>query len=370
MNVELDKALRKLPSPAWQTSSRRACSRPRPSSSPRLTCSPRSSPTSSSAARTACSPAGTSRPDSGTPTARSTASTSTSKINRLVFELATARFIAQREDALLIEPGTGKSHLAQAIGRAAIQQGYRPRRTPSSKNSPRRRSPRPARTPRRADPRAPAHHRRPRHAQAAPPAAEDLLELIMRRRAGLDDAHLQPAGRRVGEAARRHRRGHCAARAPASRARAQVRAAQLAHPGADHLGRVDGRRVTGGESVAHPALSHRAAVEPRVHVSSNRSPVAGVGLASEGVRSVPPVTPALHSSRAAERQRPSGRGPRAREHGATTDTDRPHRRRVRQTSLPLHSSGRSTQRPFHRRRRPHRPAQPGRSVSRGYPGRA
>ena len=44
----------------------------------------------------------------------------------LVFELATARFVAQREDALLLgPPGTGKSHLAQAIGRAAIQQGYR-----------------------------------------------------------------------------------------------------------------------------------------------------------------------------------------------------------------------------------------------------
>jgi len=57
--------------------------------------------------------------------------------------------------------------------------------------------------------------------------------------------------------------------------------------------------------------------EPRGHVSSTRSPVAGGALASEGVRSVPPVTPALHSraedSRAAERQRPSGRGPRARE---------------------------------------------------------
>ena len=49
------------------------------------------------------------------------------KMNRaLVFELATARFIAQREDALFLgPPGTGKSHLAQAIGRAAIQQGYR-----------------------------------------------------------------------------------------------------------------------------------------------------------------------------------------------------------------------------------------------------
>ena len=49
------------------------------------------------------------------------------KINRaLVFDLATARFVAQREDALLIgPPGSGKSHIAQAIGRAAIQQGYR-----------------------------------------------------------------------------------------------------------------------------------------------------------------------------------------------------------------------------------------------------
>jgi DNA replication protein DnaC len=49
------------------------------------------------------------------------------KMNRaLVYELATARFVAQREDALFLgPPGTGKSHLAQAIGRAAIQQGFR-----------------------------------------------------------------------------------------------------------------------------------------------------------------------------------------------------------------------------------------------------
>jgi DNA replication protein DnaC len=49
------------------------------------------------------------------------------KMNRsLVFDLATAAFIARHEDALFLGPaGTGKSHLAQAIGQAAIQQGYR-----------------------------------------------------------------------------------------------------------------------------------------------------------------------------------------------------------------------------------------------------
>jgi len=49
------------------------------------------------------------------------------KIDRpLVFELATARFVARAEDALFLgPPGTGKSHLAQAIGLAAIHQGHR-----------------------------------------------------------------------------------------------------------------------------------------------------------------------------------------------------------------------------------------------------
>jgi DNA replication protein DnaC len=45
---------------------------------------------------------------------------------RLVFDLAAGHFIAKHEDVLLLgPPGTGKSHLAQAIGHAAIQQGHK-----------------------------------------------------------------------------------------------------------------------------------------------------------------------------------------------------------------------------------------------------
>ena len=49
------------------------------------------------------------------------------KLNRsLVFDLATGTFIDRREDALFLGPGgTGKSHLAQAIGQAAVQQGHK-----------------------------------------------------------------------------------------------------------------------------------------------------------------------------------------------------------------------------------------------------
>src|SRR5450432_4111047 len=49
------------------------------------------------------------------------------KLNRsLVFDLATGVFIERREDALFLGPGgAGKSHLAQAIGQAAILQGYK-----------------------------------------------------------------------------------------------------------------------------------------------------------------------------------------------------------------------------------------------------
>jgi DNA replication protein DnaC len=48
------------------------------------------------------------------------------KMNRrLVFELATARFVSQCDDVLLLgPPGTGKSHIVQALGSAAIAQGH------------------------------------------------------------------------------------------------------------------------------------------------------------------------------------------------------------------------------------------------------
>ena len=49
------------------------------------------------------------------------------KMNRaLVFDLATSQFIHRHEDVLFLgPPGTGKSHLAHAIGYAAVQQSFR-----------------------------------------------------------------------------------------------------------------------------------------------------------------------------------------------------------------------------------------------------
>jgi DNA replication protein DnaC len=48
------------------------------------------------------------------------------KMNRrTIYELAAGHFITKHEDALFLgPPGTGKSHLAQAIGRAVILQGH------------------------------------------------------------------------------------------------------------------------------------------------------------------------------------------------------------------------------------------------------
>jgi len=47
-------------------------------------------------------------------------------LGTLPSELATANWVGKREDALFLgPPGSGKSHCAQAIGHAVIQQGYR-----------------------------------------------------------------------------------------------------------------------------------------------------------------------------------------------------------------------------------------------------
>jgi DNA replication protein DnaC len=47
---------------------------------------------------------------------------------KLIFELMTCGYIQRHEDVLMLgPPGSGKSHLAQALGFAAIQQGHRVR---------------------------------------------------------------------------------------------------------------------------------------------------------------------------------------------------------------------------------------------------
>lgn len=157
------------------------------------------------------------------------------KINRaLLFELATGRFITQREDLLLIgPPGTGKSHLAQALGQAAIQQGHRvlyreahlllEEMTDATLDGTRKEIFTALST-------VPLLIIDDLGMRKLPPtAAEDLLELIMRRYERASTI-LQPPGRRLGQAARRHSRRHRAPRpAPPPRARHYLRAAELAH---------------------------------------------------------------------------------------------------------------------------------------------
>jgi DNA replication protein DnaC len=165
------------------------------------------------------------------------------KINRsLVFDLATGAFINKREDALFLGPGgTGKSHLAHAIGHAAIQQGYRVlyRETHVLLDE-------------LAEAIADGTRREYVESVSTVPlliiddfgmrklphtAAEDLLEIIMRRYERFST--LLTSNRPVddrGQAARRCRRCQRHARSPpAPWARPQVRPAKLAHQGRGHI---------------------------------------------------------------------------------------------------------------------------------------
>ena len=159
----------------------------------------------------------------------------------LVFDLATGAFIGKREDALFLGPGgTGKSHLAQAIGQAAIQQGYRVlyRETHVLLEE-------------LAEAVVDGTRKQYMESIATVPlliiddfgmrklpqtAAEDLLEIIMRRyeRASTlltSNRPVEDWGKLLGDVAAvsRHARPP-----PAPRPRAQVRPAQLAHQRSGH----------------------------------------------------------------------------------------------------------------------------------------
>ena len=100
----------------------------------------------------------------------------------LVYELATVPFVARQEDVLFLgPPGTGKSRLAQAIGRAAILQGYRVVYREAHTLLEELAEATLAGTRKTFLMGAAADYRRPRYAQARPHRAQDLLELIMRR---------------------------------------------------------------------------------------------------------------------------------------------------------------------------------------------
>ena len=103
----------------------------------------------------------------------------------LVYELATARFVAQREDALFLGPRAPQEP-PRASDRARRHPAGPPgllSRGPHAAGRTGRGHARrdPQGPPGRADRRPATHHRRPRYAHAAHTAAEDLLELIMRR---------------------------------------------------------------------------------------------------------------------------------------------------------------------------------------------
>jgi DNA replication protein DnaC len=204
------------------------------------------------------------------------------KMNRsLVFDLATCAFLGKREDALFLGPGgTGKSHLAQAIGQAAIQQGYRVLYRE-------------------------AHVLLDELAEAVVDgtrkefmetlttvplliiddfgmrklpltAAEDLLEIVMRRYA----ADLESTRGRLGQAAGRCGCGHRHARPHSpSRPRAQMRPAELAHQGSGGgCGRravsQRGRRKGYGNAGSMESVEKQKQLFPSFHAPLEISPKA------------------------------------------------------------------------------------------------
>ena len=173
------------------------------------------------------------------------------KMNRsLVFDLSTGTFISRHEDALFLgPPGTGKSHLAQAIGQAAIQQGYRVlyRETHALLEELAEATLDGTRKEMGSVRRAPAHHRRSRHAQVAAHRR--------RRTAGNHHAPLRAGqtmltsnrqwktGANCWETGRRDRH---ARPYTAPRSRAQVRPAKLAHQ--NRLATTGGGRIEHSQS--------------------------------------------------------------------------------------------------------------------------
>jgi IstB-like ATP binding protein len=112
----------------WPPCWRPACARRKANRSPLSTCSPVWSPTNSLVAASACWSGGKKQAQlrDAQKSLDNFDFNFNKKMNRsLVFDLATGTFIASHEDGLFLgPPGTGKSYLAQAIGQAAIQQGY------------------------------------------------------------------------------------------------------------------------------------------------------------------------------------------------------------------------------------------------------
>ncbi len=158
------------------------------------------------------------------------------KMNRgLVFDLATATFISRHEDALFLgPPGTGKSHLAQAIGMAAILQGHRVlyRETHALLDD---------------IAEATIDGTRRKHMDTLatvplliiddlgmrklpPTAAEQLLEIVMRRYERTSTLLTSNRPVELGETLRRQRRCHRDVGPPSpSRSRSQVRSPELAY---------------------------------------------------------------------------------------------------------------------------------------------